>query len=108
MRKYKPFSTRAWHQHAKRPSFDSRSVDPLQVYEPLVEDLRQTHDDWAWGCCPFHDDNNPSFSVNLRTGAYRCMSSHCGARGPSLVSFVSALMDLDVREAIRYLEEHHG
>ena len=29
--------------------------------------------------CPFHDDNNPSFSLNTKTGAFICFS--CGARG---------------------------
>ena len=29
--------------------------------------------------CPFHDDNNPSFSANLKKGVYYCFA--CGAKG---------------------------
>jgi len=33
------------------------------------------------GCCPFHDDNNPSFSANVEKGLWKCHSSRCGATG---------------------------
>lgn len=26
----------------------------------------------AYGCCPFHDDINPSFSANLKNGLWKC------------------------------------
>ena len=26
------------------------------------------------GLCPFHQDSNASFSVNLQTGLYKCLS----------------------------------
>lgn len=31
------------------------------------------------GLCPFHNDRNPSFGVNIKTGQYKCLS--CGASG---------------------------
>ena len=31
----------------------------------------------AGGCCPFHDDHNPSFSVNLEEGLWKCFTG-CG------------------------------
>lgn len=89
-------------------SLDLNSIDVSSVYETILPGLRQTTDEWAWACCPFHNDNNPSFSVNTRTGAYRCMSSSCGANGRNLVSFVSAYLACETQEAIAYLEEHHG
>ena len=30
------------------------------------------------GCCPLHDDNNPSFSFNIENGLWRCFSG-CGS-----------------------------
>lgn len=33
----------------------------------------------ARAVCPFHDDNDRSFSVNINTGEWRCRE--CGARG---------------------------
>jgi DNA primase len=107
MPKHKFFSSQQRQQPHRQSNFDPSSFDLFAVYENYVEDLRQTSDDWAWGCCPFHDDNNPSFCVNLRSGFYLCKSSSCGVRG-GLVSFVSALLSLETREAIRYLEENHG
>jgi DNA primase len=32
----------------------------------------------AIGCCPMHDDHNPSFSINFETGLWQCFSG-CGA-----------------------------
>jgi hypothetical protein len=35
----------------------------------------------ALGLCPFHDDEQPSFCVNLETGMWKCQSSACDAKG---------------------------
>ncbi len=35
----------------------------------------------ALGLCPFHDDERPSFCVNLETGLWKCQSSACDAKG---------------------------
>jgi len=31
--------------------------------------------------CPFHDDRNPSFSINVERGVFVCGSGRCGVRG---------------------------
>lgn len=31
------------------------------------------------GCCPFHDDDNPSWGINIKNGLYQCFS--CGETG---------------------------
>lgn len=31
--------------------------------------------------CPFHDDRNPSFSINVERGVFVCGSARCGVRG---------------------------
>jgi hypothetical protein len=77
---------------------------PADFYEAEIDGFIEYNDDWAWGCCPFHDDNSPSFCMNLRTGWYQCKSSHCGETGKSIVSFVSARDGLSKADAIRYLE----
>ena len=41
-------------------------------------------------CCPFHEEKNPSFSINLETGKYICFSGMCGKKG-NIVSFISEL-----------------
>jgi len=39
---------------------------PAEFYASQIVDFVERGDDWAWGCCPFHDDHNPSFCMNLR------------------------------------------
>lgn len=82
-----------------------KSILPLPVdfYRAEVDGLKEYKDGWAWGCCPFHPDSKPSFTVNLESGAFRCMSSSCGVHGGSIVSFVSQLHNLDQHEAFTYL-----
>jgi len=84
-----------------RPSMPS----PGAFYASVIENYRVGRDDWAWGCCPFHADSNPSFSMNLRTGSYKCMSSGCGAAGGNIVGFVSAKYGFSRDEALRFLEQ---
>ena len=57
------------------------------------------------GLCPFHDDKNPSFSVNATTGTYRCWS--CGAKG-DVFNFVMELDRLTFREALETLAADAG
>lgn len=77
---------------------------PAEFYAAEIQGFNEADSDWAWGCCPFHDDHNPSFCMNLRTGWYACKSSNCGATGKSIVSFVSERDGLSVADAIRFLE----
>jgi DNA primase len=61
--------------------------------------LKKTGKTWK-GLCPFHQDKNPSFTVNSETGRYKCWS--CGEAGDIFewemkrrnVDFVEALQTL--------------
>lgn len=83
-------------------------VDPAIVFNDVLPDLTESNDGFAWACCPFHDDNRPSFSVNLHTGWYRCFSTSCGEHGSNIVSFVGALLGFEPAEARSYLGAHYG
>lgn len=52
------------------------------------------------GLCPFHDDHNPSFTVNPDRQTYRCWS--CGKAGDCF-SFVMESDQIPFREALEYL-----
>ncbi len=77
---------------------------PADFYASEIEGFSEGNNGWASGCCPFHDDQNPSFAMNLESGGYKCLSSNCGVSGGSLVGFVCALHGLSARDAYRFLE----
>lgn len=55
-------------------------------------------------CCPFHDDRVPSFSIDLRTGSWKCWSG-CGSG--SFMQLLAALMGSDKAPSeIVFLKEH--
>jgi DNA primase len=57
-----------------------------------------------WGCCPFHKEKTPSFSVNPEKGIFKCFG--CGTGGDA-ISFLmklnnSSFMDIITELAARY------
>jgi DNA primase len=50
--------------------------------------------------CPFHLDNNPSSSVNLKDGKFRC---HVCDVGGDIVDVVALQEGLTTREAMEWL-----
>lgn len=54
------------------------------------------------GKCPFHDDVNPSFSVNKKENYWNCFSG-CG--GGSVVDFWMKMNSMDFKEAVNDLAE---
>ena len=46
--------------------------------------------------CPFHDENDASFKVNLKKRAFNCFG--CGEHG-NVLDFVAAIEGSDLREA---------
>ena len=45
--------------------------------------------------CPYHDDDTPSFSLNLSTGLYKCFVSDCKLfAGGNIYQFLSNVSDI--------------
>ena len=82
-------------------------IDPSVVFTDHLPDLAYGNNDFAWACCPFHNDNNPSLCVNVESGWYKCMSYSCGATGSNIVGFVGSLLGYEFAEARRYLEQNY-
>jgi hypothetical protein len=59
---------------------------PRSFYQRELVKLSRSSRGWAKARCCFHDDRNPSLSVNLSTSGFLCFS--CGARGGDLIDFV--------------------
>ncbi|GHV75967.1 DNA primase [Spirochaetia bacterium] len=58
-----------------------------------------------WGCCPFHNEKTPSFTVNPDMKAYHCFG--CG-QGGSIVNFIMEMDKLTFPEAIETLAKRFG
>ena len=58
-----------------------------------------------WGCCPFHNEKTPSFSVNEEKGFYHCFG--CGEHG-DIISFTMKHNNLDFKAAITELANMAG
>ena len=58
-----------------------------------------------WGCCPFHNEKTPSFSVNEDKGFYHCFG--CGKHG-DIFSFIMETDHLDFMAAMQELANMAG
>ncbi|MBN1325310.1 MAG: DNA primase [Alphaproteobacteria bacterium] len=58
-----------------------------------------------WGCCPFHNEKTPSFSVNEEKGFYHCFG--CGEHG-DIISFTMKSGNMDFIAAITELAQQAG
>lgn len=75
------------------------------VVERTLEDLGvkyvETGSSWAEALCPLHDDDNPSFTVHLDEGGWRCYAG-CGSSG-DLAALVAAITNESIPDARRRL-----
>ena len=58
-----------------------------------------------WGCCPFHQENTPSFSVVPDQGFFYCFGCHAGG---NVFKFVSMIENVSYFEAICIQAEKLG
>ena len=58
-----------------------------------------------WACCPFHNENTPSFSVSGNKQMYHCFG--CGVSG-NVFTFVMKYENYSFPEAIRMLADRAG
>lgn len=79
-------------------------VDVLRLFERWrlegVSVRKGRNGDEAWACCPFHGETRPSFSVNMRTGKWNCLSCH--ERGSKIENLVGKLEGLDGKGEIEH------
>ncbi len=55
-----------------------------------------------WGCCPFHNEKTPSFSVDAEAQLYYCFGCH---KGGSVIQFIMEMERMEFSEAVKYLAE---
>lgn len=59
--------------------------------------------EWVKVCCVFHNDRNPSLSINLKSGGYNCFS--CGAKGGDIIAFHQKHFNLGFLESLLQVKE---
>lgn len=69
----------------------------VSEYVPLKQKGRR-----FWGCCPFHNEKTPSFSVDSETQLYYCFGCH---KGGTALHFVMEMERMEFQEAVKYLAE---
>ncbi len=90
--------------------FDNSFTDELRQRLSLVDVISRRvpltkKGQNSWGCCPFHNEKTPSFSVNEDKGFYHCFG--CGEHG-DIISFVMKSENLDFKDAIKELADMAG
>ncbi len=90
--------------------FDNNFVDELRMRLSIVDIVGRRvplvkKGQNYWGCCPFHNEKTPSFSVSEEKGFYHCFG--CGAHG-DIISFIMNTEHLEYPVAIRELADLAG
>ncbi len=78
-------------------------ADLVRIIEPYAA-LKKKGANWM-GCCPFHEENTPSFSVSPSKGFYKCFG--CG-KGGNAFTFLMEMEGLKFPEAIQRVAEMSG
>ena len=76
----------------------NRASDIVSVVGEYVQ-LERRGASW-WGCCPFHSEKTPSFSVSPERNMYYCFGCH---EGGSVVKFVMEMEKMKFPEAVALL-----
>jgi len=79
-----------------------QNVDLIALVIAKGVKLKKNGKSW-FGLCPFHDDHNPSFSVNPLTNLWQCFG--CGAGG-DVIRFVELFDQVDFKEAVKRLSDN--
>lgn len=83
-------------------------IDRLVNYEKEYRNVIKkaiVSDGHLTGLCPFHDDKNNSFSVDLATGKWHCFAED---ESGNYVSFYAKLHGIDTKEAYKKILEEYG
>ena len=75
-------------------------IQVVQSYVPLKRKGNR-----YWGCCPFHSEQTPSFSVVPDKGFFYCFGCHAGG---NVFKFISLIENVTYFEAIKLQAEKLG
>ena len=75
-------------------------VELISEYVPLTKKGK-----YYWGKCPFHNDNNPSMSVDEVRQTYTCWSCH---NSGNVFNFYEQIENISFPEALKRLGDRVG
>jgi len=83
----------------------SRIREQLDIVDIVSEEvlLKKSGSNY-WGCCPFHKEKTPSFSVSPTKGFFKCFG--CGAGGDA-ITFLMKTRNWEFNDAIKYLADKY-
>lgn len=79
-------------------------VDYRAEYTTVIQKYKITGDNLV-GLCPFHQDRNDSFSVDLKTGKWHCFAED---EGGNFVTFWAKYQGIDTKEAYKEILARYG
>ncbi|MDH5525391.1 MAG: CHC2 zinc finger domain-containing protein [Desulfobulbaceae bacterium] len=80
-----------------------QSVDLVALVKSRGVGLKKTGKSYK-GPCPFHDDNDPSFTVNPEENLWNCFGCN---KGGDAIRFVELIDKVNFKEALKRLESDH-
>lgn len=75
---------------------------PFVYYKKIFPNIKQGSE-WVNACCCFHNDSNPSLSINLKSGGFFCHACH--AKGGDVLAFHQQHFKLGFKEALLQLKK---
>ena len=78
------------------------TIDYFEFYKKYLPDLTQ-RGRLAWCCCPFHNEQKPSFSIDVTYGLARCWGA-CN-EGYDIFSFYQKMFGVTFNEAVEQIAE---
>lgn len=82
-----------------------KAIDYRSFYQRHIPKFEANGKTEVQCLCPFHDDKEPSLSVNLEKGVFKCFG--CGEQGGA-VKFIQLRYGLDKKSALEKIKEEEG
>jgi DNA primase catalytic core len=81
-----------------------KNIDIIELFASFNVKLEKKGKSFM-GLCPFHDDKNPSLSVDREKGLFNCFG--CGESGDAF-DLVEKIKGFDFKEALKFLKDWRG
>jgi DNA primase len=76
-----------------------------KIYQPVLTGRENLNASEIQVCCPFHNDKNPSMSINTNSGLFHCFG--CGVSG-SAIGFVMRYHNIGYSDALKFTGENNN